>query len=124
MPTLRYVVLHHTGFDEAHFDLMIESAPAGALTTWRCPRWPLASGDELTSLADHRCDYLDYEGLVSNNRGQVRRVAAGMCDYAISPSFPPMESIVFLEPLSMTITLVNVVEPDRRTTDRWTVKLQ
>lgn len=72
---LRYVVLHHTGHDQPHFDLMFETAAGSPLATWRSATWPAISN--LTPLADHRRAYLDYEGPVSNNRGQVRRVAAG-----------------------------------------------
>lgn len=72
---LRYVVLHHTGFGQPHYDLMFETAPGSPLATWRSATWPAVS--DLTPLAEHRRAYLDYEGPVSNNRGQVKRVAAG-----------------------------------------------
>lgn len=72
---LRYVVLHHTGYGDAHFDLMFETADGSPLATWRSSTWPAISN--LTSLADHRRMYLDYEGPVSDNRGHVKRVAAG-----------------------------------------------
>lgn len=56
---------------------MIETAPDGALATWRAPTWPLKTGDILFELPPHRRDYLEYEGAVSNNRGHVERLAAG-----------------------------------------------
>jgi hypothetical protein len=71
----RYVILHHTGHGEPHFDLMFETAEGSQLATWRSATWPAVSN--LTPLAEHRRAYLDYEGPVSNNRGEVRRVAAG-----------------------------------------------
>ncbi|MGD1278009.1 MAG: hypothetical protein ABR964_12405 [Tepidisphaeraceae bacterium] len=74
---LRYVVLHHTGIGQPHFDVMMETAPGSPLATWRCPHWPPQPADAFTPLGEHRRDYLDYEGPVSGNRGQVRRVAAG-----------------------------------------------
>ena len=74
---LRYVVLSHEGWDEPHFDLMFEREPNGPLVTWRSPVWPLVDGTTLVQLGEHRRDYLDYEGPVSGNRGQVRRIAAG-----------------------------------------------
>jgi len=74
---VRYVVLHHTGIDQPHFDVMVETAPGGALSTWRAPSWPLKTGDILQELPPHRREYLDYEGPLSNNRGAVRRVAGG-----------------------------------------------
>jgi hypothetical protein len=80
MPDLRYIVLHHTGIAEPHFDLMIELSPGSELSTWRLPHWPPLPGDEFTPLAKHRRDYLEYEGAVSGNRGEVKRVAAGSCE--------------------------------------------
>lgn len=74
---LRYAVLHHTGHGEPHFDVMVERAPGGPLRTWRVPRWPTEPGDPWTPLPDHRRVYLDYEGPVSEGRGEVRRVAGG-----------------------------------------------
>jgi hypothetical protein len=74
---LRYAVLHHTGIPMPHYDLMFELHPGARLATWRCPDWPVESGALLERLADHRLEYLDYEGPVSNNRGQVARVLGG-----------------------------------------------
>ena len=76
---VRFVVLHHTGVADPHFDLMYEQHPGSALTTWRIPEWPPEQYVPATPLAEHRRDYLDYEGPVSNNRGSVKRVAAGTC---------------------------------------------
>lgn len=76
----RYVVLEHTGFGEAHVDLMIEPSPgAHELLTWRTPVWPLEHQTALVSLGEHRRAYLDYEGTIAGGRGQVRRVAQGTC---------------------------------------------
>ena len=74
---LRYVVLRHEGVEEPHFDLMFETAPDSALSTWRSPEWPLKIGTKLTGLPDHRPWYLTYEGEISGARGWVRRVASG-----------------------------------------------
>ena len=82
MTTLRYVILHHEGIDEPHFDLMFEVDPSGPLVTFRSPVWPIVQGVQLTRLADHRREYLDYEGPVSGNRGTVRRVATGTYELA------------------------------------------
>ena len=76
-PVLRYVVLHHSGFGEEHYDLMLELESGSKLSTWRLPHWPPREGDSFTPLADHRRDYLEYEGPISGNRGSVKRVAAG-----------------------------------------------
>jgi hypothetical protein len=77
--TVRWVVLHHTGVAEPHFDLMYEENPDGLLTTWRVPEWPVRQYVLCTELGVHRHDYLEYEGRVSQDRGEVHRVAAGMC---------------------------------------------
>jgi len=78
MPTsLRYVVLHHTGYGPDHFDLLLETSPGADLASWRCSDWPLKADSRLTKLPDHRRAYLEYEGEVSNHRGRVKRVAAG-----------------------------------------------
>jgi hypothetical protein len=75
-----YVVLHHTGIALPHFDLMVETLAGGMLATWRCANWPPQAGDSLEPLSKHRREYLDYEGSVSGNRGEVRRVERGNCE--------------------------------------------
>jgi hypothetical protein len=75
--TLRFVVLHHTGIAEAHFDLMFETAAGSKLATWRLKNWPPKPEDIATPLGDHRREYLEYEGPISGNRGQVHRLATG-----------------------------------------------
>ena len=70
MPT--FVVLEHD-HPELHWDFMLEHG--GVLKTWRLPAsWP-AAGQKLpaVALADHRLQYLDYEGPVSGDRGRVVR---------------------------------------------------
>jgi len=75
---LRYVVLRHEGIPDPHFDLMFETSPGSALATWRVAVWPITEiHTDAVALPDHRREYLDYEGPVSNNRGTVRRIAAG-----------------------------------------------
>jgi hypothetical protein len=109
---VRYVVLRHTGFGEPHYDLMFESAPGSLLMTWRAADWPPAAGDVLTRIGDHRRDYLDYEGPVSNDRGQVHRVQSGTCQVALQPD---QLTIEVHEPEKRLILL------KRETTDRWRV---
>jgi hypothetical protein len=73
----RYVVLHHTGYDLPHYDLMLAMDDVSPLLTWRLYNWPPKFADMPTQIGDHRREYLTYEGPVSNNRGDVRRVAEG-----------------------------------------------
>jgi hypothetical protein len=53
----------------------------GALATWALAEAP---GDvertTATRLADHRVDYLDFEGAVAGDRGSVTRYDAGACN--------------------------------------------
>ena len=76
----RFVILWHKMPAEAprasHFDLMLEGD--GALRTWALPRLP-EPGETIVAerLADHRLDYLDYEGPVSADRGTVSRMDRG-----------------------------------------------
>jgi hypothetical protein len=74
---LRFVILHHEGIDDPHFDIMLETTPDSPLATWRSPLWPITEPTTLTQLPDHRRDYLEYEGDISGNRGHVTRIAAG-----------------------------------------------
>jgi len=76
---LKYVILFHDRVPSPHFDLMFETEPGSALATWRSPAWPLLQPGVLTKLQDHRRDYLEYEGPVSGDRGQVKRISAGVC---------------------------------------------
>lgn len=72
---MRYVILHHTGWIEDHFDLMLETDAESPLLTWRLDHWP--DPTTITPLPPHRRAYLTYEGPVSNDRGAVKRVAEG-----------------------------------------------
>ncbi len=95
-----FVLLYHDcppqSARPSHWDLMLESGDT--LRTWalenlprewhvahartverypHCP--PLTSGNEVMAeqLGNHRRDYLDFEGELSDDRGRVIRVAAG-----------------------------------------------
>jgi len=96
----RFVLLYHDcppNYDRpSHWDLMLECgdklrtwALAALPSNWQtahtrtreehpgCP--PLAESDEVITqqLADHRRDYLEFEGNLTNNRGRVIRVEEG-----------------------------------------------
>jgi hypothetical protein len=76
---MRYAVLHHTGIDEPHYDLLVETSAGSDLAAWRLPDWPVDADVEAIRLKDHRRLYLSYEGGLSGDRGTVRRVADGEC---------------------------------------------
>jgi hypothetical protein len=78
---LRYVVLHHTDIPHPHYDLMFETTPDSPLATWRSPAWPVTTPTSVERLPDHRAAYLTYEGPLTDNRGQVTRVASGTCQF-------------------------------------------
>ncbi len=77
----RYVVLHHTGYGEPHYDLMVERDDVGPLATWRLTRWPVQGRIEAVPLPDHRRVYLEFEGPISGGRGEVCRIASGHCTW-------------------------------------------
>ena len=76
----RFVILEHD-FPELHWDFMLEVG--GSLQTWRLAEPPHQDDNAIASvcLADHRLEYLEYEGPVSGNRGTVRRWDRG--DYEV-----------------------------------------
>lgn len=77
----RYVILEHD-HPHLHWDFMLEGGPK--LRTWRLEEVPaLGKSIEATSLGDHRPLYLDYEGPVSNGRGNVTRWDAGTFTWRI-----------------------------------------
>ena len=72
----RFVILRHDSPRGEHFDFMLEAA--GVLKTWALPRPPEIGVEmECEALADHRIEYLDYEGAVSGDRGTVTRWDCG-----------------------------------------------
>ncbi len=76
----QYVLLHHDTPPDyerpSHWDLMFEVG--GMLRTWAVPVRPDRDPrQEVEQLADHRREYLTYEGPVSENRGSVTREDAG-----------------------------------------------
>jgi hypothetical protein len=76
----RFVVLHHTGALEPHFDLLMEMEGEEKLWAWRVFRAPGEwEGGNLGAvrIRDHRKVYMTYEGAISGGRGEVKRVAEG-----------------------------------------------
>jgi len=79
-PAPRFVLLHHQMPAHqprpAHWDLMLESGEV--LWTWALAEVPTPDRPTTAErLADHRTDYLEYEGPVSGGRGSVRRHDCG-----------------------------------------------
>ena len=65
--------------EERHFDLMFEVPDNEKLRTYACVMLPEEAGlaVDFIQLANHRAEYLSYEGPVPNNRGVVERFAFG-----------------------------------------------
>ena len=73
-----FVILEHTCLDGCHWDLMLREGEV--LATWQVDKPPSEWGDKSLScrkIADHRLEYLSYEGTLTKNRGEVRQVAGG-----------------------------------------------
>jgi hypothetical protein len=68
----RFAILRHESPHGVHFDLMLELD--GVLKTWAMPLPPtLGEETDCETLPDHRIEYLDYEGPISGDRGDVTR---------------------------------------------------
>jgi hypothetical protein len=75
----RYVILEHD-HPHLHWDLMLESGDV--LRTWRLPA-PPGPGQPVAAEPsfDHRLVYLEHEGRVSGDRGQVKRWDSGTFEW-------------------------------------------
>jgi len=74
-----FVIHVHSGHGQLHYDLML--CRGDALATWRLFQPPasieIGQVAPARRLADHRIEYLDYEGPVSRGRGRVDRADRG-----------------------------------------------
>jgi len=93
---LNLVLLHHTGIDKPHYDVMFETAPGSLLTTFRIASLPSQQPIAAERLNDHRRLYLDFEGPLSKSRGEVKRIA--WCPCWIMTNQPDRISLT-LEPM-------------------------
>jgi hypothetical protein len=82
----RFVILTHD-HPQLHWDLLLEQPSEERLRTWRLER-PPESGMSISAeaLPDHRRMYLDYEGPISGNRGEVSQWDHG--DYEMLSQSP------------------------------------
>lgn len=72
----RYVILEHD-YPVLHWDFMLETG--SVLRTWRLAAPPqVGQVISAEALAEHRLQYLDYEGPVSGGRGHVKRWDQGV----------------------------------------------
>ncbi len=76
----RFTISHHTeAKDGDHYDLMLERGEV--LATWRLEHTVFQKPQPAVRIGDHRKDYLDYEGEVSDGRGRVTLWDTG--DYTV-----------------------------------------
>jgi hypothetical protein len=76
--TSQFVILDHRLSGGEHWDLMLEHGDS--LATWQLlspPAGPESFPIAARRIGNHRKAYLDYEGAVSGNRGEVRRLDRG-----------------------------------------------
>jgi len=75
---MRFVIQKHQTDQDVHWDLMLEEGEH--LATWQVSL-PPSEWSEIPlpcqKIFDHRLKYLTYEGLLSDDRGEVRIVASG-----------------------------------------------
>jgi len=72
----RYAVLEHAAPSGLHWDLLLQWRET--LKTWALPEPPAVGKSVLCdALPDHRPIYLEYEGPVSGDRGEVARWDSG-----------------------------------------------
>jgi len=93
----RFVILEHTGTPSykpgVHWDLMLESD--GKLRTWELDSVPSAEHESRAQkLPEHRLHYLNYEGPLSDDRGEVQQFDKGAY---LTVKEDPHELIVDLE---------------------------
>ena len=64
---------------DVHWDFLIEVPDQERLITWRLSVNPVDEPGPITAerIADHRINFLDFEGLLSGNQGRVFRVDRG-----------------------------------------------
>ncbi|MCB9853118.1 MAG: hypothetical protein H6819_08480 [Phycisphaerales bacterium] len=117
----RFVVLFHAHPTEGdHYDLLIETD--AALASWRVLDRPESATTNRSiaciQIPDHRREYLDYEGPVSGDRGDVKQHDAGHC--ATSPLDAPRIAIRFA---GKVLKGDFVLERDEEQTNQWRLRL-
>ena len=74
---MRFVILHHRGVTNPHFDLMLQ-LPNNELRTWQIANPSESAVLPARAIVNHRSAYLQYEGPISGGRGFVKRWDRGI----------------------------------------------
>lgn len=129
----RFVLLHHDCpphlAKPSHWDFMLQQDQV--LATWQLQKLPAdwhrlleldGSQSEKTVLAerlpDHRLAYLDYEGPISSDRGEVCRIAAGTFE-VLQQSDERLQIVLSGEKLQGVVELTR----DTAKPQRWQLRL-
>lgn len=75
-----FALLDHVTDTDRHWDLLVEVPGRERLPTWRLTCDPSQAAGDVPAerIADHRPLYLDFEGVLSGQRGVVRRLDRGL----------------------------------------------
>jgi hypothetical protein len=74
------LLLHQLPTGTWHYDWLLDPGESLPLIAFRTDVYiPDAASFDAVRIDPHRRLYLDYEGPISGNRGEVRRVASGRC---------------------------------------------
>lgn len=107
MKPYRFVFLLHRLPAKDHWDVMLETDTA--LRTWSIPPQTLTNAFFECSakpLPDHRKHYLDYEGMITGNRGHVFRIDAGTY-HSSSPTQFVLEGSIFVGTLTINTSTLS-----------------
>ncbi len=102
----RATISQHKNKDCVHFDIFLETGEGSDLTTYEISEesWKgLLKGDQVVCFAkkNHRNIYLDFEGTITGNRGELKIVWKGSYD---EKNFTKKEKIrINLENLTLLI---------------------
>ncbi|MBI2932843.1 MAG: hypothetical protein HYY16_14445 [Planctomycetes bacterium] len=114
----RFTISRHTDGPEGnHYDLFLQVEDT--LKTWRMQRTMFDAVQPAVHLEDHRTQYLDYEGPVSKNRGNVKIWDSG--EYSADMWLDDRVIVaVHGKQIHGRLRLERVKPPDKEE-DRWTI---
>lgn len=74
------LLAHHLPDGTFHYDWLLDPGDNRPLIAFRTQAYiPDVASFDATRIQPHRRLYLEYEGPISGNRGEVRRIASGRC---------------------------------------------